>query len=107
MINHSTCDHPSTSGARAKCRRARQNDDPTPKVKGEATPKHIGPSHHDPTRERNRGTTPRDRDKQCHICGVERIEYRGTDALTGILLYVGERCLYMVKSAPDLQSVEA
>ncbi len=112
MINHSNCDHPSTSGARAKCRRAKAGSTPTKEnapSEGGATPKEVffGKAHHDPNRERNRGTTPRDKDKQCHICGVERIEFRGTDPITGILLFVGERCVYRIQRAADLQEVQA
>lgn len=51
------------------------------------------------------GQTPRDKDKECHVCGVERIEFRGTDPLTGLLLYVGERCSYMVKRSDDFVAV--
>lgn len=53
----------------------------------------------DPT---GKAQTPRDKDKQCDNCGVEKIEYRGTDPLTGTLLYVGERCRYMIKRSNDL-----
>jgi hypothetical protein len=52
-------------------------------------------------RERNTGTTPRDRDKQCDVCGVERIAYFGLDIVSGIRMYVGERCYYMVKRDPE------
>jgi len=46
--------------------------------------------------------TPRDKDKQCDVCGVEKIEYRGTDVLTGTLLYVGQRCQYMIRRGGDM-----
>ena len=46
MINHSNCTHPSTSGARSKCRKARAagaeytaEEGATPKVVGTKTPK--------------------------------------------------------------------
>jgi DNA-directed RNA polymerase subunit M/transcription elongation factor TFIIS len=94
MINHSTCDHESTSSARAKCRRARANG----KVHTSASTKQIDMRDGTPT---GKAQTPRDRDKQCDNCGVEKIEYRGTDLLTQRLLYVGERCRYMIKRAPD------
>lgn len=107
MISHKDCTHPSTPGARAKCRRAR--------VKGEvlvgfqpplySLDARLGPklaSVKEVGRERNRGQTPRDKDKQCDICGVEKIAYRGTDPLNGILLTVGERCEYYVRHAEDL-----
>lgn len=38
---------------------------------------------------------------QCDVCGVERIAYKGLDVLTGVTLYVGEKCYYMVKRDPD------
>lgn len=102
MIDHSDCDHPSTSSARAKCRRARadgrefQEGGQTQEA-GPRTP--TAPTQ----RERNRGTTPRDKDKQCDVCGVERILYRGTDPLSGVMLTVGDRCLYYIQRSKDLQ----
>lgn len=97
MISHAECSHPSTPGARAKCRRARANGQEvkTTERVSVATPKETG-------RERNRGTTPRDRDLQCDVCGVERIMWRGCDVLTGLLLYVGERCFYYVKEGDPI-----
>lgn len=52
------------------------------------------------------GQTPRDRDKECDKCGVEKIEYRGTDMITGILIYVGEKCRWYIKDADDLTALE-
>lgn len=52
-------------------------------------------------RERNTGTTPRDKDKQCDVCGVEKIAYFGLDVISGLRLYVGERCYYMVRRDPE------
>lgn len=115
MIDHSQCDHPSTSGARAKCRRARRQDGfhpplyslgPPPRQTASKKEVWFGFAHHDPDRERNRGTTPRDKDRQCVVCGIELIQFRGTDPVSGILLYVGERCYWRVKNAPDLQMIE-
>lgn len=65
----------------------------------------MGKRHHNPDRERNRGTTPRDRDKQCMVCGVERIEFQGTDPKTNRLLFVGERCTWMIENDPDFKAV--
>lgn len=94
MIDHSKCDHPRTSSARAKCRRGGG---------GSSTPRKAAS-----TKEVNfsgsggaQGQTPRDRDKQCDVCGVERIAYFGLDVVSGVRLYVGERCYYMVKRDPD------
>lgn len=107
MIDHSQCDHPSTSSARAKCRRQRSGgSDSTPKQRASKKEVWVGFAHHNPDRERNRGTTPRDRDKQCASCGVERIQFRGTEPTTGILLFVGERCFWRIKNAPDLRMIE-
>lgn len=98
MISHRDCEHASTPSARAKCRRAKNG----------ATPKKVDFSK---VEGRGRGgnkeygQTPRDRDKQCMNCGVERILYRGTDPMSGLLLYVGERCEYIVRHADDRQEV--
>lgn len=106
MISHKTCEHPSTPSARAKCRRAngvgpKKQDWHPPMVlpQGRASVKEVdfrGDSY---------GQTPRDRDKQCMVCGVERILYRGTDTLSGLLLFVGDRCQYMVKRSDDFAEV--
>jgi hypothetical protein len=108
MIDHSGCDHPATSGARAKCRRARGGGATPKESTGKrATPKTWGgKAHHDPDRPRNTGTTPRDRDKQCMVCTVERICCKGTDPLTGQLLYLGERCMYRIERSEDFVEVE-
>lgn len=52
------------------------------------------------------GQTPRDRDKECVNCGVERITMRGTDPITGLLLYVGDKCSYMVRRSPDITPID-
>ena len=96
MISHSDCDHPSTSSARARCRRARANGQEVKTTERSPQSKTDGP------RERNRGTTPRDKDMQCDICGVEKILYRGTDPLSGLMLTVGDRCLYYIQRSDDL-----
>lgn len=113
MISHTGCDHERTPGARAKCRRTRSKGEtlpwPQPPLYSLGPPPKVrevkwgGKAHHDPDRERNQGTTPRDRDKQCDICGVEKILVRGTDPLRGILIFVGERCSYMVERSDDFQ----
>lgn len=108
MIDHSGCDHPRTSKDRAKCRKLRAQAGfhpplyslgPPPKVKG-ATSKRIKDD------DDNYGQTPARRDMECHKCGVERIIARGTDPISGILLYVGEKCYWYIKDAPDRQPVE-
>lgn len=91
MINHSNCDHPSTSSARARCRR--QANGGTTK----ATPKELDFTGSGGAK----AQTPGRRDLECDNCGVERIAYRGTDPLTGVLRFVGERCYYTVKRSPD------
>lgn len=40
-------------------------------------------------------------------CGVERFEARGRDMLTGNMIYVGERCMYMIQNDPDAQGWDA
>lgn len=98
MINHSNCSHPSTSSARSKCRKAKAGGGEYT-GSGGATPRVIGEKS---TAERDTyGQTPRDRDKQCDVCGVERIAWRGLDVISGIVLYVGDRCKYYVVQDPD------
>lgn len=98
MINHSNCDHPRTSSARAKCRKAQANGKVHTDASQGATPVEVDMRRSDPT---GKAQTPRDRDKQCDVCGVERIAYRGLDVISGVVLYVGERCYYMVKRDPN------
>ena len=91
-INHASCDHESSSSARAKCRRA---------IAGgakKAPSKVIDLRDGTPT---GRPRTPSDPAKCCDICGVERIILKGTDPLRGILIFVGEKCAYMVKNSAD------
>lgn len=95
MINHHDCDHPSTSGARAKCRRARSNGIPS----APSTPRQKKTDEE----EDRYGQTPRDRHLECDKCGVEKILYKGTDMITGIVIYVGDRCRWYIKNAPDLE----
>jgi hypothetical protein len=97
MIDHTNCDHPRTSGARAKCRRAHRN--------GGATPTDIDFTERAPREKAKPKGTPRDRDMQCDVCGVERIEIRGTDPLTGVILSVGEKCSYVLKIADDVEAL--
>jgi hypothetical protein len=119
MINHTDCTHEKTKAARAKCRRTHMEPWPRPPLYSLGPPpggskrdavglpaSWGGKANHNPDRERNRGTTPRDRDKQCMNCGVERIGWAGTDPYTGRLLFVGERCTYLVERAPDFKAVE-
>lgn len=83
MIDHSNCEHERSKAARARCRRG------------------VAPT----TEEMNHGITPRDRENQCMVCTVEKIEFRGTDIFTGRLLYVGERCAYLVKRSSDFEAI--
>lgn len=39
------------------------------------------------------------------VCTVEKIEFAGTDPLTDRLLFVGERCAYMVKRSSDFRAI--
>lgn len=96
MINHSNCDHPSTSSARAKCRRGAKGDTP-------ATPKVVDMRDGTPT---GRPKTPRDRENQCDNCGVERVTLRGTDPVDGIMKFVGDKCEYIVRHATDITPVD-
>ena len=94
MINHSNCSHDATSSARAKCRRAiKSGKSPVPPQNSDSEFRGSGNA---------KSKTPRDRDMQCDICGVERIEYRGTEMLTGLVYSVGEKCFYYIKDSEDL-----
>lgn len=97
MIDHSRCEHPRTSSARAKCRRAQAGGQPRQKAStkevdftgsGGATPQ-----------------TPRDKGDECHTCGVERIEFAGTDAWTGLSVMVGEKCAWRIKRSEDFRAI--
>ena len=100
MINHSTCDHPSTSGARSKCRKARAAGKEY--TGQEATPREVDFSKAGRKSEKDTyGQTPRDRHMQCDVCGVERIAWRGLDVITQVVLYVGDRCKYYVAQDPN------
>lgn len=98
MIDHTNCDHPRTSGARAKCRRAHRNGGETG-TKGST--KEVDFSGGAGTK----ASTPRDKDMQCDVCGVERIELRGTDPINGVILSVGAKCSYMLKQSDDVQAI--
>ena len=103
MINHSNCKHPSTSGARSKCRKARAAGSEFTAEEG-ATPRDLDLSKSTSRKkddEDRYGQTPRDRDKQCDVCGVERIAWRGLDVISDIVLYVGQRCKYYVAQDPN------
>lgn len=96
-INHSNCDHESSRAARAKCRRLLAGGDAPASTKtvnmrgsGSGAPK---------------SQTPRDRDKACDICGVERVEIMGTDPVSNRLIFVGEKCSYYLKRALDTVAV--
>lgn len=99
MINHSTCEHPSTSAARSKCRKARAAGGEY-KGDGGATPRVVGERSKSQDEDRY-GQTPRDRHMQCDVCGVEKIAWRGLDVLSQVVLYVGDRCKYYVAQDPN------
>jgi len=112
MISHADCAHAPTPGERAKCRRARARGEVLevgfspplyslgPPPKG-ATPKVIQ------EKERNRGKTPRDKSKQCHICGVEKIVAKGTHRLMpDLTLLVGEDCFYYLDPEQEIKAMD-
>jgi hypothetical protein len=99
MIDHSNCDHERTSKARAKCRRALANGAEAPKAdKKELDFRGSGGVS---------SKTPRDKERECMVCGVERFEARGRDMISGSYLYVGEKCMYMIQNDPDAQGWDA
>lgn len=95
MINHTNCEHPSTSSARAKCRRGI--------AQGNATPKIIDTRDGTPT---GRPRTPSDPAKCCDICGVERISAKGTPPIERRLIFVGPKCEYYLNDAPDITPID-
>lgn len=102
-MTHSNCDHPATSGERAKCRRR------SGKAEGKAggaTPREVDLSkvedrEEKPKRRPRSGGTPRDAWRACQRCGLEVLKWRGTDPLTGMLIHVGEDCAYVLEHADD------
>lgn len=102
MTNHTDCDHPKTSGARAKCRRARATGK---EVDFSSTPRRRVPKEPEPYGAFN-SRTPRDKDRECTVCHCERITVRGTDYKTGLLLYTCDRCAWRIKGADDFQAAE-
>lgn len=101
MIDHSRCDHPSTSSARAKCRRAQARGDAVPQ--NGAAVKEVDFSGSGGAK----SSTPRDKDRACMVCGVEPFTARGRDVVNDTMLYVGDRCFYMIQRDPDLQLWDA
>ena len=53
-----------------------------------------------------KASTPRDRDKQCDICGVERISMRGTPLVEGYMIFVGDKCAYYLNGATDVKVLD-
>lgn len=98
MIDHSQCDHERTRAARAKCRRLQQTEGGTGPARQKATAKEVDFSGSGG----QRGQTPSQKSDECHVCGVEMIRYSGTDAWSGLLVFVGEKCLWRIKRSPDL-----
>lgn len=95
MIDHSQCDHEKTRSARAKCRRQAAGGESTPKRRASESEVDFSGSGG------QRGQTPTQKSDECHVCGVEMIRYRGTDAWTGIMVYVGEKCLWRIRRSAD------
>lgn len=96
MMSHTTCEHPSTPAARAKCRRA--NGVSTPRTEG-ATPRVLRLRD-------DREEHPADPARCCTVCKLRKIEWKGTDYITGILLYLCDKCKYHATLSGDLQEVE-
>jgi hypothetical protein len=103
MISHAQCDHESTSKARAKCRREKGL---VKKKEGGATPRSLDFSK---TRTRdeddNYGQCPSRREDECHVCHVEWISHKGTDAWTGLTVYVGSKCMWRLKKTEPITTV--
>lgn len=97
MIDHSQCDHPRTSSARAKCRRGGGS---TPRKK--ASEKEVDFSKGSGGAQ---AQTPGWKSDECHVCGVERMEFQGTDSFTGLFVLVGERCAWRIKRSEDFAAM--
>lgn len=98
MIDHSKCDHERTSSARARCRRG--GSDAPKRERKAATPRTVGVDDDD-----NYGQTPAWKADECHVCGVERSEFKGTDAFTNLFVLVGPRCAWRVKRSDDFAAM--
>lgn len=107
MMDHTNCDHPRTSGARAKCRRQNKAPWPHPPLYSLGPPPKAASVKEVDFRGSGgkSGQVPRDRDKQCDVCGVERVMLRGTPPIEQRILYVGEKCSYYLNDAPDVMAV--
>jgi hypothetical protein len=90
MINHSTCDHPATSSARAKCRRGNGSTQATPKKVDFSKVK---------DEDDNYGQTPGRKEDECHVCHVERLCYKGVDLWSGMTVMVGPKCKWRIDPA--------
>lgn len=105
MIDHTNCSHERTSSARAKCRRLRQEPWPRPPLFSLGPPPGVKKASVKEVDEDRYGQTPGRKEDECHKCGVERIAYSGTDPISGIVLYVGERCRYYIRGVEDEKAV--
>lgn len=95
MMSHTTCEHPSTPSARAKCRRAngvRSTSDATPRALRQ--------------KKEDEEERPADRSRCCNVCRLRKIEWRGTDLETGRLLDTCTKCMYHIQFSDDLVDVE-
>lgn len=98
MIDHTNCDHERTSSARARCRRQIKSGD---KARPKASTKDVDFSGSGGAKSQ----TPGFKSDECHVCHVERIEFLGTDAWTGMTVMVGERCAWRVKRSDDFRAL--
>lgn len=99
MIDHSKCDHERTRAARAKCRRG--GSESTPRTK--ASTKEVDFSGSGGAE----SATPGWKADECHVCGVEKSEFQGTDAWTKLFVLVGPKCAWRVKRSADFAAMTA
>ena len=52
-------------------------------------------------------STPGWKADECHICGVEKSEFQGTDAWTNLFVLVGVKCAWRVKRSDDFAAMTA
>ena len=93
-ISHAGHNHPSTPSARAKCRRGQQTQGATQT----ATPRALKV----PDEEFH----PADKDRCCYNCRLRLIEWKGMTRISRMMIYVCEKCYYMLDKDEPIEPME-
>lgn len=99
MIDHSKCDHDRTRAGRAKCRRGGEDRSRREGASSKEVDFSGSGSGGGPTSQ-----TPAWKADECHVCGVERIEFLGRDDYTNLIVLVGEKCAWRVKNSDEFRA---